>query len=103
MAQITKKIIREVRDIVYNFFAEECDKEVAELSDETNIIEDLGGDSLMFLEILEMIKSKYNLKVQLQDIGKYLLQNRAEMLGMVIDLILKLIEHEAKIAEIGTS
>ena len=103
MIQITEGMVSEVKDMVYEFFSEECEKEVAELSHETNIIEDLEGDSLMFLELLEMIKSKYNLEVELQEIGKYLLQNKADTIGMVTDLTLKLIEHEGKIAEIATT
>jgi acyl carrier protein len=103
MTQITEEIAKEVRDIVCDFFSEECEKEVSELSDETNIIEDLEGDSLMFLELLEMIKSKYKLKVELQEIGKYILKNQADTIGMVINLTLKLIEHNGKIAEIETN
>ena len=99
MAKLTEAVVKEVRDIVYGFFSEECEKGVAELSDDINIIEDLGGDSLMFLELLEMVKSKYNLKVELQEIGKYLLQNQADTIGKIIDLTLKLIENEGNIAQ----
>lgn len=102
MIQITEEIKKEVKDIVYDFFSEECEKEVSELNDETNIIEDIEGDSLMFLELLEMIKSKYKLEVELQEIGKYILKNQADTIGMVIDLTLKLIEYNGKIAEITT-
>ena len=103
MTQVTAETESDVRDVVYDFFSEECEKDVAELSDETNIIEDLEGDSLMFLELLEMMKGKYSLQVELQAIGKHLLENQADTIGKVIGLTLKLIEHEGRIAEIAST
>ena len=101
MAQITQKTRKEIRKIVYDFFAEECEKNVSDLNDDINIIEDLDGDSLMFLELLEIIKRRYNIDVQLQTIGKYMLQNPAETIGKVIGLSELVVEHENNITQLG--
>ncbi len=58
MAQITDKIREEVREVVLEFFAEECEMEINEISENSNIIGDLDGDSLMFLELIEIFKKK---------------------------------------------
>ena len=54
MTQITEIIKKEVKETVYNFFAEECEVDLASLNDDTNIIKDIDGDSLMFLELIEI-------------------------------------------------
>ena len=61
MPEITQEIKDEVKEIVYNFFAEECEVERESINSETRVIEDLEGDSLMFLELLEIFKKKYKL------------------------------------------
>ena len=61
---------------------------------------DLEGDSLMFLELLEMFKKKYSLDIGLESIGKYVMKNPANTVGKIVDLILLIIEHGEKISEI---
>ena len=38
MATITESIKAEVKEIVYNFFAEECETDVSRITNDTNII-----------------------------------------------------------------
>ena len=61
MPVVTEEIRDEVKEIVYNFFAEECEVDRESINGETKVIEDLEGDSLMFLEFLEIFKKKYKL------------------------------------------
>ena len=100
MAQITADTRKEVQDIIYDFFSEECEVERSDLNDDTNIIEDLEGDSLMFLELLEIIKAKFKIDIQLQTIGKYMIKNPAETIGKVTDLTLLVIEYENGILDL---
>lgn len=101
MPEITQKIKDEVNEIVYNFFAEECEVERESINSETKVIEDLEGDSLMFLELLEIFKKKYGLEVAVQSIGQYVMKHPAETIGKIINLILLIIEHGEKISELG--
>ncbi len=93
MSQISEETRREVKNLILDFFSQECGKEKSSISDGTDIIEDLGGDSLMFLSLLELIKKKYNLDVQLKTLGKYLMKRPASKVGQVFDLTLLIIEH----------
>lgn len=100
MAEVTQEMRDEVKEIAYDFFAEECEVERDTLNDDTNVIEDIEGDSLMVLELVETFKKKYNLNVELKAIGQYMIKNQADTIGKMINLILLIIEHEEKIADL---
>jgi acyl carrier protein len=99
MATITENTRKEVKEIVYNFFSEECETDIADINDETNIIKDLDGDSLMFLELIEIFKKKYNLDIELKTIGKYAVKHPVQTIGQLIGMQLLIIEHENKLLE----
>lgn len=99
MAQITEKTRDEVKEVVLEFFAEECEIELNEISEDSNIIADLDGDSLMFLELIEIFKKKYNLNIELKTVGKYAVKNPVQTIGELIDMQLLIIEHENNILD----
>lgn len=100
MAQITEKTRNEVQDIVYRFFSEECEVDMADITEQTTIINDLDGDSLMFLELIELFKKKYALDIELKTIGKYAVKHPVETIGQLIDMQMLIIEHENRILEL---
>lgn len=93
MALVNDKIKEEVREIVYDFFAEECEVDVTEINTDSNIITDLGGDSLMFLALIEIFTKKYDQEIDLKTIGKYSIKHPVETIGELIEMQLKIIEH----------
>lgn len=99
MPEVTQEVRDDVKEIVFNFFSEECEVDRESLNDGTKIIEDLEGDSLMFLELLEIFKKKYGLTIGVESIGKYVMKHPADTVGKVVELILLIIEHGEKIAE----
>jgi len=100
MTAITDSIKQEVKEIVYNFFAEECEVDVSRIQDDTNIINDLDGDSLMFLELIEIFKKKYALDIELKVIGKYAVKHPVTTIGELIRMQLLIIEHENRLLEL---
>jgi len=100
MAQITDRTREEVKEVVLEFFAEECEVELDKISENSNIIGDLDGDSLMFLELIEIFKKNYNLNIELKTIGKYAVKNPVKTIGELIDMQLLIIEHENNILEL---
>ena len=101
MIEITEHIKEEVKEIVCQFFAEQCEVDINTINDQTNIISDLNGDSLMFLELIEIFKKKYNLNIELKTVGKYVLKHPVETIGQLIDTQLLMIQYENKITEIN--
>ena len=101
MIEITEHIKEEVKEIICQFFAEQCEVDINTINDQTNIISDLNGDSLMFLELIEIFKKKYNLNIELKTVGKYVLKHPVETIGQLIDTQLLMIQYENKITEIN--
>ncbi|AAK79976.1 acyl carrier protein [Clostridium acetobutylicum] len=101
MRELTSEIKKEIRDIVYDFFSEECEVDINELNDNTSVVDDLDGDSLMLIELVDILKKKYSLNIQLQSIGKYLLKNPAETLEKVVQTTYLLYEYENDITNVG--
>jgi acyl carrier protein len=100
MAAITENTKQEVKDIVYRFFSDECEVDLDKITDETNIIKDLDGDSLMFLELIEIFKKKYNLDIELKTIGKYAVKHPVQTIGQLIGMQLLIIQYENKLLEL---
>ena len=100
MAKITESTRNEVRETVYSFFAEECEVDKSKINDNTSIIQDLDGDSLMFLELIEIFKKKYNLEIELKVIGKYAVKHPVITIGQLIDMQMLIIEHENRILDL---
>ncbi len=101
MATITDEIKAEVKEIVYSFFAEECEVDIAQINNSTSIIGDLDGDSLMFLELIEIFKKKYNLDIELKIIGKYAVKHPVATIGQLIEMQLLIIEHENSLLDVS--
>jgi acyl carrier protein len=100
MAKIDTNTLNEVKETVYNFFIEECEVEPSELNDNTNIIRDIDGDSLMFLELIEIFKKKYQLNIELKTMGKYVVKHPVETIGQLIYMTMLIIEHENNIVNL---
>jgi acyl carrier protein len=93
MSALPEEKMKEIRAVVYEYFAEECDMEIDEITDETDIIEDLEGDSLMLLSLLEIFRKKYELTIELKTLGKHLMKRPANKIGQVIDLTAEIVKH----------
>lgn len=100
MAQITDNTRNEVRDTVFDFFIQECEVDASVVNENTNIIRDIDGDSLMYLELIEIFKKKYSLNIDLKTIGKYVVKHPVETIGQLIDMTMLIIQHENMIIEI---
>ncbi|NUM34731.1 MAG: acyl carrier protein [Candidatus Brocadiae bacterium] len=101
MPAVTPAMKEETKEIIYNFYSEECNVDRNTLNENTNVIEDIGGDSLMFLELLSLFKKKYGINVEIKSIGKYVLKHPSATLGKILDLTLLIIEHGDKIADLA--
>ena len=99
MNVLTKEIVEEIEKMTYQFFADECEVEISELTEETDVINDLDGDSLMLLELIEQIKKKYNLTIKMQTLGKYILKHPATTIGAIIQVCCRLYEKEDDMVE----
>ena len=96
----TKELEKKIKDEIYGFFAEQCDVNIEDLNDETNIIEDISGDSLMFLQLLQSWKRDYGIDIDFRKIGKYMTKNPAETIGKTIVFAMLVIFEKEKFLEL---
>lgn len=83
-----KEIFHEVQD----FFAEEFEVEPDEIKKESNIIEDFGGDSILFLELMEELKEKFEIDLEVRVIGQYMLDKPTDTVGETLEVLYEIIE-----------
>ena len=93
MPDLDQKDYNEIRELVYSYFSEECDIAKENINDDTNIIEELEGDSLMLLSLLEIVRKKYSLSIELKTLGKHLMKKPANLVGDVINLTAAIVQH----------
>ncbi|MCR5109422.1 MAG: acyl carrier protein [Ruminococcus sp.] len=93
MREITDAIKNEIKDMIFDYYAEECEVDKSEITMDTNPTEDLGSDSLMFVELIEMTADKYDLDIKLQSIGKYMLKTPMDSMSDVLDMFYKIYQY----------
>ncbi|MDD6826161.1 MAG: phosphopantetheine-binding protein [Oscillospiraceae bacterium] len=93
MREITEEIRNEIKDMIFDYYAEECEIDLSEITLESNPQDDLGGDSLMFVELIELASEKYDMDVKLQSVGKYMLKAPLNTMQDVIDVFCKIYQY----------
>ncbi len=93
MTEVDQNTINEIRNVVYEYFSDECDVDVSEITSETDIIGELEGDSLMLLSLLEIFRKKYKLTIELKTLGKHLMKRPAQTVGQVVELTVEIVRH----------
>lgn len=93
MKEIDAETEQTIREMIYDYFSEECGRGKEEISDDTDIVRDLEGDSLMLLSLLELVRKKYALTIELKTLGRHLMEKPANTIGQVISLTLAVIRY----------
>jgi len=61
----------QIYEHIRQFLCEELDVPREDIRPDTKIIDDLRGDSMIYLELVEEFKKKYDLHVEIRVIGQY--------------------------------
>jgi len=93
MRELTPEIREEIKDMIFDYYAEECEVDKDEITMDTNPQNDLGSDSLMFVELIEITADKYDMDIKLQAIGKYMLKTRMDTMSDVVDMFCKIYQY----------
>ncbi len=83
-----KKLFEEIRQ----YLADELEIDKEKITENTNIIDDLGGDSILFLEMIEEFKEKYGINLEVRTIGQYMLKNPVYTVGETLNAVFDIIE-----------
>ena len=97
--RLTEEQKNEMREEIRTFLAEELEIEPDEISDETNLIDDLGADSILFLEMFEEFSEKYDIRLEVRTIGNYMLKHPVYTFGDTMNAIFPVVEEGDKLIE----
>ena len=97
--RLTEEQKNEMQEEIRTFLAEELEIEPDEISDETNLIDDLGADSILFLEMFEEFSEKYDIRLEVRTIGNYMLKHPVYTFGDTMNAIFLVVEEGDKLIE----
>lgn len=97
--ELTDQQKKEIYEEIRLFLAEELEIDPAEITDDTNIIDDLGADSILFLEMFEEFKEKYGINLEVRTIGRYMLKHPVYTFGETIQALFEFIERGEELIE----
>ena len=90
--QLTEDEKEIISEEIKQFLAEEFEVDISEITDDKNIIDDFGGDSILFMEMIEEFKEKYEMDLEVRTIGMYMLKNPIYTVGETLDAVFEIIE-----------
>jgi len=89
---LTDEEKQQIREDVTQFLADEFEVDPSEIKDESSVVDDLGGDSILFIEMIDEFKTKYQIDLEVRIIGQYMLNKRIATIGETISAIYEIIE-----------
>lgn len=75
------------------FLSDELDIPLEDIRPESKILEDLKGDSMIYLEMVEEFKKKFDVNVEIRVIGLYFQRHPVYTVREVAKAICDIIEH----------
>ena len=64
--QLTEEEKKIISEEIRQFLAEEFEVDISEITDDKNIIDDLGGESILFMEMIEEFKEKFEIDLEVR-------------------------------------
>jgi len=83
---------RQIYEHIRQFLCEELDVPLENIQPHMKIIDDLRGDSMIYLELVEEFKKKYDLHVEIRVIGQYFQRHPVYTVGEVATAVGEIIE-----------
>ena len=90
--RLTPEEKKEIYEHIRTFLSDELDVPLDDIGPDTKIIDDLHGDSMIYLELVEDFKKKYDVKVEVAVIGRYLQKHPIYTVGQTADVVYAIVE-----------
>jgi acyl carrier protein len=91
-----RTLTEEEKTAIYNdireFLSEELDVPMDDIGPDAKILDDLGGDSMIYLELVEEIKKKFGISVEVRVLGQYFQRNPIYTVGETAQAVYDLVE-----------
>jgi len=89
---LTPEEKKEVYEHIRTFLSDELDVPLEDIGPDTKIIDDLHGDSMIYLELIEDFKKQYDVKVEVAVIGRYLQKHPVYTVGETAQIVYVIVE-----------
>ena len=83
---------KQIYDDIREFLSEELDVPLEDIGPDTKIIDDLRGDSMIYLELVEEFKKKYDVNVEIRVIGQYFQRHPIYTVGETAQAVYDIVE-----------
>lgn len=91
-----RTLTEEEKTAIYNdireFLSEELDVPMDDIGPDAKILDDLGGDSMIYLELVEEFKKKFGISVEVRVLGQYFQRNPIYTVGETAQAVYDLVE-----------
>jgi len=83
---------KQIYEHIRRFLSEELDVPTEDIGPDTKIIDDLKGDSMIYLELVEDFKKKFDVKVEIPVIGRYLQKHPVYTVAQTAQIVYDIVE-----------
>lgn len=91
---------KQIYEDIRTFLSDELDVELEKIGPDTKIIDDLKGDSMIYLELVEDFKKKFDVNVEIRVIGQYFQRHPIYTVGETAQAVYDIVERgESLLAE----
>jgi acyl carrier protein len=90
---LTEAERKQVYEDIRSFLADELDVPLDDIKPESKILDDLKGDSMIYLELVEEFKKKFDVSVEIRVIGLYFQRHPVYTVGEVAKAVCDIVEH----------
>lgn len=84
---------QQIFDDIRQFLSDELDIPLEDIKAESKILDDLKGDSMIYLELVEEFKKKFEVKVEIRVIGLYFQKHPIYTVGEVAQAVCDIVEN----------
>jgi acyl carrier protein len=92
LKQLSPEEKKEIYEHIRAFLSDELDVPLGDIGPDTKIIDDLHGDSMIYLELVEDFKKKYDVKVEVAVIGRYLQKHPIYTVAETAEVVYVIVE-----------
>ena len=89
---LSDQVKHQIYEDIRAYLAEELEIEPEKITGDTNIIDDLGADSILFLEMFEEFKDKLGIELEIRIIGQYMLNHPVYTFNEITQAIYTFVE-----------
>jgi acyl carrier protein len=83
---------KQIYEDIRQFLSDELDVALEDIGPDTKIIDDLRGDSMIYLELVEEFKKKYDVSVEIRVIGQYFQRHPIYTVGETAQAVYDIVE-----------